>query len=107
MSKQRFLWVLHPPSDADIIALFFDNEKEKELDHHEFLPSQTHVPTHGAMGGGLPMIAWPLYAEQPMNAENAREGVKVALRPIVGEDGVTRKETVANVVRELMEGVEE
>ncbi|KAG0495197.1 hypothetical protein HPP92_006191 [Vanilla planifolia] len=39
-----------------------------------------------------------------MNAENAREGVKVALRPIVGEDGVTRKEMVANVVRELMEG---
>ncbi|KAG0493236.1 hypothetical protein HPP92_004230 [Vanilla planifolia] len=97
MSKQRFLWVLHPPFDAD-----------------------THVLTHGAIGGflshcgwnstlesivcGVPMIAWPLYAEQPINAEMLVKGVKVALRPIVGEDGVMRKEAVANVVKELMEG---
>ncbi|KAG0493245.1 hypothetical protein HPP92_004239 [Vanilla planifolia] len=138
MSKQRFLWVLHPPFDADVSGLFFSIEEGKELDPHKFLPSgfvgrlaekgklvttwvsQTHVLTHGAIGGflshcgwnstlesivcGVPMIAWPLYAEQPINAEMLVKGVKVALRPIVGEDGVMRKEAVANVVKELMEG---
>ncbi|CAA6665877.1 unnamed protein product [Spirodela intermedia] len=37
---------------------------------------------------GVPMIAWPLYAEQKMNAVLLVEDVKVALRPRTGEDGI-------------------
>ncbi|KAG0485085.1 hypothetical protein HPP92_009164 [Vanilla planifolia] len=53
---------------------------------------------------GVPMIAWPLYSEQRMNAVLLVEGMKVALRPEQGEDGVVGREQVATVVRELMVG---
>ncbi|KAL0917788.1 hypothetical protein M5K25_012879 [Dendrobium thyrsiflorum] len=53
---------------------------------------------------GVPMIAWPLYAEQRMNAVLLVEGVKVALKAKVRVNGVVRREEVAKVVKELMEG---
>ncbi|XP_008776769.2 hydroquinone glucosyltransferase-like [Phoenix dactylifera] len=53
---------------------------------------------------GVPMIAWPLYAEQRMNAVMLSESVKVAMRPEVGKDGVVRREEISRVVKELMEG---
>ncbi|GFP91930.1 hydroquinone glucosyltransferase [Phtheirospermum japonicum] len=55
---------------------------------------------------GVPMIAWPLYAEQRMNAVMLHEDVKVALRPRVGEDGLVGRVEIANVVKGLMEGEE-
>ncbi|KAH0460030.1 hypothetical protein IEQ34_010693 [Dendrobium chrysotoxum] len=55
---------------------------------------------------GVPMIAWPLYAEQRMNEVLLVEGVKVALKPKAGVNGVVRREEVAKVVKELMEGEE-
>ncbi|XP_058096084.1 hydroquinone glucosyltransferase-like [Magnolia sinica] len=81
---------------------------------------QIQVLAHGSTGGflthcgwnstlesivhGVPLIAWPLYAEQKMNAVMLADGLKVALRPRAGEDGVIRKEEIATVVRGLMEG---
>ncbi|CAA7402641.1 unnamed protein product [Spirodela intermedia] len=53
---------------------------------------------------GVPMIAWPLYAEQKMNAVLLVEDVKVALRPRAGEDGIVGRGEVAQVVKSLMEG---
>ncbi|KAK6137103.1 hypothetical protein DH2020_029156 [Rehmannia glutinosa] len=55
---------------------------------------------------GVPMIAWPLYAEQRMNAVMLHEDVKVALRPQVGENGLVGRVEIANVVKCLMEGEE-
>ncbi|PKA54088.1 Hydroquinone glucosyltransferase [Apostasia shenzhenica] len=55
---------------------------------------------------GVPMIAWPLFAEQRMNAVSLVEGVKVALRPAASDDGMVDREEIARVVRELMEGEE-
>ena len=57
---------------------------------------------------GVPMIAWPLYAEQKMNATMlAEEGAGVAIRPVIGagEKVVGRKE-IERVVRVVMEGEE-
>ncbi|KAK4415862.1 Hydroquinone glucosyltransferase [Sesamum alatum] len=54
----------------------------------------------------VPMIAWPLYAEQKMNAVLLHEDVKVALRPKVGENGLVGRDEIANVVKCLMEGLE-
>lgn len=51
---------------------------------------------------GVPLIAWPLYAEQRMNAVMLHEEVKVALRPKVGEDGLVGRVEIANVVNGLM-----
>nr|CAB3446250.1 unnamed protein product [Digitaria exilis] len=54
---------------------------------------------------GVPMVAWPLYAEQRMNAVFLSESVGVALQPCARvSDGVIGREEVAEVVRELMEG---
>ncbi|KAL7125725.1 hypothetical protein ABFS83_14G135400 [Erythranthe nasuta] len=55
---------------------------------------------------GVPLIAWPLYAEQRMNAVMLHEDVKIALRPEVGESGLVERVEVANVVKCLMEGEE-
>ncbi|KAK3152602.1 hypothetical protein QOZ80_2BG0161170 [Eleusine coracana subsp. coracana] len=60
-----------------------------------------------SVSAGVPMIAWPLYAEQRMNAVFLTEHVGVALRPRAREeDGVVPREEVAAAVRELMEGAE-
>ncbi|XP_074357800.1 UDP-glycosyltransferase 72B1-like [Apium graveolens] len=58
---------------------------------------------------GVPMIAWPLFAEQRMNATLLTEEVAVAVKP-VGElqDGrkVVRREEVERVVRLVLQGEE-
>ncbi|KAJ9674657.1 hypothetical protein PVL29_023908 [Vitis rotundifolia] len=56
---------------------------------------------------GVPMIAWPLYAEQRMNATMLTEEVGVAARPVVGEGkNVVGREEIERVVRLVMEGEE-
>ncbi|XP_057981359.1 hydroquinone glucosyltransferase [Malania oleifera] len=83
---------------------------------------QTQVLSHGSTGGflthcgwnsilesvvyGVPLIAWPLYAEQRMNAVLLTEDLKVSLRPKVKEDGIIKREEIAKVVKSLMEGEE-
>ncbi|XP_043694291.1 hydroquinone glucosyltransferase-like [Telopea speciosissima] len=83
---------------------------------------QIQVLNHGSTGGflthcqwnstlesivhGMPLIAWPLFAEQRMNAVMLVEDMKVALRPKEREDGIIGQEEIAKVVRSLMEGEE-
>nr|Q9AR73.1 RecName: Full=Hydroquinone glucosyltransferase; AltName: Full=Arbutin synthase [Rauvolfia serpentina]CAC35167.1 arbutin synthase [Rauvolfia serpentina] len=83
---------------------------------------QTEILSHGSTGGflthcgwnsilesvvnGVPLIAWPLYAEQKMNAVMLTEGLKVALRPKAGENGLIGRVEIANAVKGLMEGEE-
>ncbi|KAJ0582176.1 putative hydroquinone glucosyltransferase [Helianthus annuus] len=55
---------------------------------------------------GVPVIAWPLYAEQKMNAVSLTEAIKVALRPTVGENGIIGRVEIARVVKSLLEGEE-
>ncbi|KAK7838128.1 anthocyanidin 3-O-glucosyltransferase 5 [Quercus suber] len=56
---------------------------------------------------GVPMIAWPLYAEQRMNAAMLVEEVGVAVKPMVGEGkGVVEREEIERMVRMVMEGEE-
>ncbi|KAF0897369.1 hypothetical protein E2562_036492 [Oryza meyeriana var. granulata] len=62
-----------------------------------------------SVSAGVPMIAWPLHAEQKMNAIVLEESVGVALRPRareedVGGGAVVRQQEVAAAVKELMEG---
>ena len=52
----------------------------------------------------VPLIAWPLYAEQKMNAIILNEGLKVALRPKSNEHGIVEADHVTNVIKELMFG---
>ncbi|KAK4418538.1 Hydroquinone glucosyltransferase [Sesamum alatum] len=55
---------------------------------------------------GVPMIAWPLYAEQRMNAVMLHEDVRVALRPNFGENGLVGRDEIANTIKSLVEGEE-
>ncbi|KAJ0989317.1 hypothetical protein J5N97_007673 [Dioscorea zingiberensis] len=98
---------------------FLERTKKMGLVVPSWAP-QKEVLAHGSTGGflshcgwnstlesllhGVPMIAWPLFAEQRMNALMLTEGMKVALRPVVATDGIYKREEIARVVMELMEG---
>ncbi|GJS18990.1 anthocyanidin 3-O-glucosyltransferase 5-like protein [Tanacetum coccineum] len=57
--------------------------------------------------GGVPMISWPLYAEQRLNATILAEELKVAIRPaVLPVKKVVGREEIEKMVRSLMEGVE-
>ena len=56
---------------------------------------------------GVPMIAWPLFAEQRTNAAMVTDGLKVAVRPKAGSNnGIVVKEDIASLIKSLMEGLE-
>ncbi|CAO2165584.1 unnamed protein product [Urochloa humidicola] len=57
-----------------------------------------------AVAAGVPMLAWPLYAEQRVNAVMLVERAGLALRPRGNDDGVFTREEVAEAVTELMLG---
>ena len=60
-----------------------------------------------SMTHGVPMIAWPLYAEQKMNATMLVEEVGVALKPVgIPGKGVVDREEIERVVRLVLEGEE-
>ena len=83
---------------------------------------QVQILSHSSVGGflthcgwnstlesvlhGVPLITWPLYAEQRMNAVVLCEDLKVGLRPRVGENGLVERKEIADVVKRLMEGRE-
>lgn len=58
-----------------------------------------------SIASGVPMIAWPLYAEQKMNATMLTEELKVAVRPeVLPTTKVVGREEVEKMVRRLIEG---
>uniref|UniRef100_A0A803NV63 Glycosyltransferase n=1 Tax=Cannabis sativa TaxID=3483 RepID=A0A803NV63_CANSA len=81
---------------------------------------QSQILRHGSTGGflshcgwnstlesvvsGVPLVAWPLYAEQRMNAFMLTHEIKVAIRPKVSENGIVQREEIAKVVKSLIEG---
>ncbi|KAL6614894.1 hypothetical protein ACP70R_037164 [Stipagrostis hirtigluma subsp. patula] len=139
-SGQRFLWVVHFPSDRDSSASYFGAAGHDGEDPLSYLPEgfvertkgaglcvplwapQVEVLRHRAVGGfvshcgwnstlesaasGVPMVAWPLFAEQRMNAVMLEERVGMALRPAAQREKgrVVPREEVAAVARELMVG---
>jgi hydroquinone glucosyltransferase len=100
---------------------FLERTKEQGLVVPSWAP-QAQVLSHGSTGGflthcgwnstlesimeGMPLIAWPLYAEQKMNAVLLSEDLKVALRLTVNEKGLIDREEIAKVVKSLMVGEE-
>ncbi|RDX68908.1 Hydroquinone glucosyltransferase, partial [Mucuna pruriens] len=137
LSGKRFLWVMRAPSESANSGYinsqsdnplrflpdgFIDRTKEQGLVVPSWAP-QAQVLGHDATGGflthcgwnsilesimnGVPLIAWPLFAEQGMNAVTLTDGLKVALRPKANEnDGLVGREEVAKVIRRLIEGEE-
>ncbi|KAF9620259.1 hypothetical protein IFM89_010994 [Coptis chinensis] len=57
---------------------------------------------------GVPVITWPLFAEQKMNATFLVEELGVAIRPSVGKDKeLVGRVEIGRVVRKVMENTEE
>ncbi|KAF8112994.1 hypothetical protein N665_0058s0091 [Sinapis alba] len=100
---------------------FLDRTKGKGLVVPSWAP-QIQILAHPSTGGflthcgwnsslesivnGVPLLAWPLYAEQKTNALLLVEDVRVAVRAKNSEDMIVRKEEVVRVVKRLMEGEE-
>ncbi|KAJ9188247.1 hypothetical protein P3X46_003619 [Hevea brasiliensis] len=101
---------------------FLDRTKGRGLVVPSWAP-QAQVLSHGSTGGflthcgwnstlesvvnGVPLISWPLYAEQKMNAVMLTEDIKVALRPRINDqNGLIESKEIERVVRGLMEGEE-
>ncbi|KAI3896214.1 hypothetical protein MKW92_031751 [Papaver armeniacum] len=55
---------------------------------------------------GVPLIAWPLFAEQKMNAVMLTDDLKVALRPKVDKNGIVGCDEISRCVKGVMEGEE-
>ncbi|KAK2656397.1 hypothetical protein Ddye_009449 [Dipteronia dyeriana] len=130
-SNERFLWVVKNPPDTNTeVELesilpegFLERNKEKGMVVKSWA-AQADILRHDSVGGfvthcgwnsvvegvsnGVPMIAWPLCAEQLMNSVVMVEEMKVAI-PITNrlgeEDLLVRAEEVEKKMRELM-GVE-
>ncbi|XP_042513111.1 hydroquinone glucosyltransferase-like [Macadamia integrifolia] len=112
-------------SIEDSFAFLPEGFLERTKTKGHVLPSlapQIQVLSHASTGGflthcgwnstlesivhGVPLIAWPLYAEQRMNAVMLVEDMKVALLPKATEDGIVGREEITAVVKCLMEGEE-
>jgi hydroquinone glucosyltransferase len=83
---------------------------------------QVQILKHGSTGGflthcgwnsilesivhGVPLIAWPLYAEQRTNSVLLADDLKVALRVKVNDNGLVGHKDIANYARGIIEGEE-
>ncbi|KAG1327366.1 anthocyanidin 3-O-glucosyltransferase 2 [Cocos nucifera] len=128
-SRHRFLWCLRsppegkyePPRDADLGAMlpegFLERAKGRGMVWPRWAP-QAEILGHKAVGGfashcgwnscleslcaGVPMLGWPLYAEQRFNAFEMTREVRVATEIRVGDGGMVGAEEVERGVRCLM-----
>ncbi|XP_022890344.1 UDP-glycosyltransferase 88B1-like [Olea europaea var. sylvestris] len=119
--SKRFL----PPPEPDLESLlpsgFLDRTKDRGFVVKSWAP-QVEVLRHKSVGGfvthcgwnsvlealcaGVPMVAWPLYAEQKFNRVVLVDDLKLALRMNESEDGFVTAEEVESRVRELMDSKE-
>nr|URA11572.1 UDP-glucuronosyl and UDP-glucosyl transferase [Bacopa monnieri] len=137
LSRQRFVWVVRPPTTGRVDDAFFDVCRSSD-GTPDYLPQgfstrthnvgllvpnwapQVEILNHPSVGGflshcgwnstlesitsGIPMIAWPLYAEQRLNATLLVEELGVAVRPkVLPTKEVVGREEIEEMVRTLME----
>ncbi|PQM42554.1 hydroquinone glucosyltransferase [Prunus yedoensis var. nudiflora] len=100
---------------------FLERTKEVGLVVPSWAP-QVQVLSHQSTGGflthcgwnstlesivhGVPLIAWPLYAEQRMNRVLLVDGLKVALGVKLNDKGIVESQDISKHVRGLIEGDE-
>ncbi|KAF8100167.1 hypothetical protein N665_0230s0051 [Sinapis alba] len=131
LSGQSFLWVLRKPTsylgassnDDDLVSSglpegFLDRTRGVGLVVTQWAP-QVEILSHKSIGGflshcgwssvlesltkGVPIMAWPLYAEQWMNATLLTEEIGVAVRTLeLPSKRVISREEVASLVRKIM-----
>lgn len=119
--SRRFLAPPEPDLNSLLPDGFLDRTKERGLVVKSWAP-QVAVLNHASVGGfvthcgwnsvleavcaGVPMVAWPLYAEQRFNRVVLVEEMKLAFPMEESEEGFVTATEVEKRVRELMESEE-
>ncbi|KAJ1692317.1 hypothetical protein LUZ63_009015 [Rhynchospora breviuscula] len=113
-----FLWVVRSSEMSKLPEGFTDEAKERGL-IVSWCP-QLDILTHQAVGCffshcgwnstietlslGVPMVAFPQWADQPMNASYVESVWEVGVRTRQDSDGLVRREEVGRCVKEVMQG---
>ncbi|XP_055801029.1 zeatin O-xylosyltransferase-like [Solanum dulcamara] len=128
-SKQKFIWVLREADRGDIFTGearrfelpegFEERVKEVGLVVREWAP-QPEILAHSSTGGfmshcgwnsciesitmGVPIAAWPMHSDQPINGFLVTEILKIGLtvREWEKREELVSASTIENVVRKLM-----
>ncbi|XP_004515414.1 UDP-glycosyltransferase 1-like [Cicer arietinum] len=124
-SEQRFLWIVRSELDLEELSLeellpegFLERTKKNGLVVRNWAP-QRAILSHDSVGGfvthcgwnsvleaiceGVPMIAWPLYAEQNLNKVTLVDEMKVGLKVNKSQDGLVSGIELGEKIKELME----
>ncbi|OIW06242.1 hypothetical protein TanjilG_26016 [Lupinus angustifolius] len=122
-SGERFLWVVRSDSDEESLEEllpkgFLERTKEMGMVVRNWAP-QAKILSHDSVGGfvthcgwnsvmeavceGVPMVAWPLYAEQRLNKVFMVQEMKVALGLEKTNDGYVSATELGERVKELMD----
>ncbi|KAK9942994.1 hypothetical protein M0R45_008625 [Rubus argutus] len=122
-SNQSVAIAVQPDPDLDSLLPdgFLGRTKDRGLVVKSWAP-QVAVLNHDSVGGfvshcgwnsvleavcaGVPMVAWPLYAEQRINRVVLVEEIKIALAMNESKNGFVCANEVENRVRELMDSEE-
>ncbi|XP_044465627.1 UDP-glycosyltransferase 90A1-like [Mangifera indica] len=119
-SKVNFLWVLR--KEALELDGFEERVKERGLVVREWV-DQREILMHRSVQGflshcgwnsvmesivaGVPILAWPMMAEQPLNARFVVEEIKIGIRVETSNGsvkGFVKWESLEKTIKELMEG---
>ncbi|GLT33408.1 hypothetical protein SLA2020_080020 [Shorea laevis] len=117
-SNNYFLWVVRETEQKKLPSNFVEETLEKGL--VVSWSSQLRVLAHEAVGCfithcgwnstiealslGVPMVAIPIWTDQPTNAKFVEDVWKVGIRVRMDENGIIRKEEIERCIREVMEG---
>nr|AFJ53029.1 UDP-glycosyltransferase 1 [Linum usitatissimum] len=120
-SEANYLWVIR--KDAEVVRGVGNNKDHRRrgmvigdwvnqmeiLGHKSVKGFMSHCGWNSVMESvcaGVPMVAWPMMAEQPLNARMVAEEIKVGIRVEgSGRNGrLVKKGAVEEAVRELMAG---
>ncbi|KAG6677860.1 hypothetical protein I3842_14G048400 [Carya illinoinensis] len=132
-SEQQFIWVVrkdkNEKEDEDWLPKEFEKRMEGKgliirgwapqvliLDHEAVGGFVTHCGWNSTLEGvtaGLPMVTWPLFAEQFFNEKLVTEVLKIGFPvgaqqcvELCGNDNPIKKEAIEMAVRHIMEGEE-
>ncbi|CAH2051521.1 unnamed protein product [Thlaspi arvense] len=121
-SKVNFLWITRKDVEEIMGEGFKDRLRERGMIVREWV-DQWEILSHESVKGflshcgwnsalesiciGVPLLAWPMMAEQPLNAKMVVEEIKVGVRVETQDgsvEGFVTKEELSRKVQELMEG---
>ncbi|KAL5548488.1 hypothetical protein UlMin_003719 [Ulmus minor] len=119
LSGENYIWVVRYKTWSPPTALIGGGEK-KGIVVNEWV-DQKWVLAHWAVGeflghcgwnsvleslaNGVPILAWPMMAEQHLNAKYLVEGLKVGIRLPSDGNNVVLREEIGKGVKELMSGI--